>query len=161
MTPAAIDAQSVDGAQSVDSYNIATQQEDGIHRMSGQKTCLADTRKAMIRNLSRTPPHEHREIRKHFYRRMTVNTCQMDDIRSKAEHGTADSQDCLDLLKYIDESIPVDFSVDVLEGVQQAISQHLDGDISSAVDSAVRDYLEMHMTQRDIQAAIEKAVRLK
>ncbi len=90
-----------------------------------------------------------------------MNTCQMDGIRSKAERGIADSQDCLDLLKYIDDSIPVDFSVDVLEGVQQAISQHLDGDISSTIESAVRDYLEENMTTRDIQTAIEKAVRLK
>ena len=90
-----------------------------------------------------------------------MNTCQMDDIRSRAERGTASSQDCLDLLKYMDDSIPVDFSVDVLEGVQQAISQHLDSSISSTVESAVRDYLEETITTRDIQAAIEKAVRLK
>ena len=90
-----------------------------------------------------------------------MNTCQMDDIRSRAEHGTASSQDCLDLLKYIDGSIPVDFSVDVLEGVQQTISQHLDGTISSTIELAVRDYLEEIISTRDIQMAIEKAIRLK
>ena len=88
-----------------------------------------------------------------------MNKCTMDAIKSKAEHGTADSHDCLDLLEYIEDSIPVDFSVDVLEGVQQVISDHLDSITSSIIEDAVKDYLEETISSRDIQNAIEKAIR--
>ena len=71
---------------------------------------------------------------------MAINKCELDAIRHKANHGMATSQDCCDLLEYMDDDLThCDFQEKITEAVERAIEDAVDTTrVVQAVEDAVR-----------------------